>query len=476
MFSNAFRIFLLLVLMATSATFANESAYRIEVNIDKFKDNVIYLGYPYGDKKYLADTATATQPGVFVFEGSKALDGGLYFIYSPKNLYFDLVVAEPEFTLSTDTLDYIEHMQVEGSLENEVFFDFQRFMRKKQKEAAALSEKHKNSSDEAEKSAINEKLEALDTEVNAYRNQIFEKYPNTFTAKFIKSTLPIEVPEAPKNESGEAVDPNFAYQYYKKHFFDHIDFSDPKMLRTPNFHGKIEEYLEKLTVKHPDSIIASAHTIIEKARANKEVFRYCVVNITYKYETSNIMGMDAVFVDLSESYYLSGDAFWADSTLTAKIADRVDRIKPNLIGKTAPSMNLVDTLMRPRSLSGIKAGFIVLYFYDPDCGHCKKKTPELLELYNNTLKEMGVEVVATDIKKDVEDWKKYVRTNKLNWINLSDPQVRSNFRYEYNIETTPQIYILDEHKKIIAKKLDVEQIEDFIRKQIEFKENGQNPG
>ena len=59
---------------------------------------------------------------------------------------------------------------------------------------------------------------------------------------------------------------------------------------------------------------------------------------------------------------------------------------------------------------------------------------------------------------------------------MADPEVRSNFRYEYNIETTPQLYILDDQKKIIAKKLDVEQIEDFINKQIEIKSHSQNPG
>jgi peroxiredoxin len=188
------------------------------------------------------------------------------------------------------------------------------------------------------------------------------------------------------------------------------------------------------------------------------------------------MGMDAVFVDLSESYYLSGDAYWADSALTAKISDRVARLKPNLLGNHAPSMVLVDTLMRPTSLYSLNADYFVLYFYDPDCGHCKKKTPVLKELYDTKLKDMGVKVVAANIKKDVEKWKKYVKEQNLNWINLADPNVRSNFRYEYNLETTPIIYVLDAQKKIIAKKLDVDQIEDFINKQIELKEKNQTSG
>jgi len=478
MYFRLFKVFFIVFLFTNTFSYAAENVYRIEVKIDKFKGDVLYLGYPYGDKKYLADTAEISDQRKFIFEGSKPLDGGLYFIYSPapNSLYFDLIVAEPEFSIETDTLDLIMNMKTTGSIENEVFFNFQRFMREKQKIGAGLSEKLKNSTDPAEKETLTAQLKELDSQVKSGREEILKQYSGTFVAKFINSTIEIEIPESPKDASGKDLDPNFAYKYYKEHYFDHIDFSDQKMLRTPNFYGKIEDYLEKMTVKHPDSIISSVHTIIEKARANDEVFRYCVVNITYKYETSNIMGMDAVFVDLAENYYLSGDAFWADSTLMNKISDRVGRIKPNLIGKQAPKMVLLDTLMKPVSLYSLKSDYFVLYFYDPDCGHCKKKTPELKELYDNKLKDMGVMVVAANIKKEVDKWKKYIRDQDLDWINLADPHVRSNFRYEYNIETTPQLYILDDQKKIIAKKLDVEQIEDFINKQLEIKSKNQISG
>ena len=38
-----------------------------------------------------------------------------------------------------------------------------------------------------------------------------------------------------------------------------MDFSDARMLRTPIFFNKMDQYLEKLTPKHPDSIVVSAH-------------------------------------------------------------------------------------------------------------------------------------------------------------------------------------------------------------------------
>ncbi len=466
------------LLVFSGASFSADNAYQIKVKVNKFQGDVAYLGYPYGDKKYLADTAKINEDGVFVFEGTEPLDGGLYFVYSPtpNSLYFDLVVAESNFSIETDTTDLIANMKPTGSLENEVFFNFQRFMREMQIKGNEISEKLKGTSDPTEKATLEEQLKGLDGEVKAYRSNILKEHGETFAAKFIKSTIQIEIPESPKDANGEEKDPNFGYKYYKAHYFDNIDFSDKKILRTPNFYSKVEEYMEKLTVKHPDSIIASAHDIIEKARANEDVFRYCVQTLTYKYETSNIMGMDGVFVYLAENYYMSGDAFWADDETIEKIKDRVQRIKPNLIGKQAPMMMLLDTAMSPVNAHSIKADYTVLYFYDPDCGHCKKKTPVLRDLYNDKLKDMGVLVIATDIKKDVDKWKKYIREQKLDWVNLADPHMRSNFRYEFNIETTPQIFILDADKKIIAKKLDVEQIEEFINRQIEISAKSDNAG
>jgi peroxiredoxin len=461
----------LATLIFGNVTLAQKQAYQIEVKVHNFQGEAAYLGYPYGDKKYLADTAEVSNDGSFVFEGTKPLDGGLYFVYSPAphSLYFDLIVAETHFSIETDTIDLIANMNPTGSPENEAFFGFQRFMRKMQKEGEKLSGQLDETEDEGEKEKLKAQLKALDEEVQAYRKKLIEDSGDLFAAKFIKSTVPVEVPESPKDADGNAIDENFGYYYYKQHFFDHVDFSDNRILRTPLFYSKVIEYLDKMTMKHPDSISASAQDIIENARANKEVFRYCVQTLTHKYETSNIMGMDAVFVDLAERYYLSGDAYWADDETIEKIEDRVARLKPNLIGKHAPALLLLDTLERPVNALAIKSDYMVLYFYDPDCGHCRKKTPVLRDLYHEKLKEMGVVVVAANVKKDLDEWKEYIRKQELDVLNLADPHTRSNFRYEYNIETTPQVYILDDQKKILAKKLDVEQIEDFIERQNELK-------
>ena len=272
----------------------------------------------------------------------------------------------------------------------------------------------------------------------------------------------IEVPEAPLLPSGKK-DTTFAFRYYKAHFFDNIDFSDDRLLRTPIFHTKIKQYLDKLTAQIPDSINVAADYLATKAKANQEVFKYVIYWLTYTYESSNIMGMDAVFVHLVDNYYATKQAFWVDSAQLYKITNRAFILKPLLLGKKAPAINMVDTSGKNVSLYSIKANYTVLLFWDHGCGHCKKEVPKVAEIYKK-MKEKGVEVLAIETEDKPEDWKKFIRENKLNWINVHEPDNyrRAVTKKIYDIYSTPVVYLLDENKIIKAKRIDSEQLGDFI--------------
>jgi thiol-disulfide isomerase/thioredoxin len=122
-------------------------------------------------------------------------------------------------------------------------------------------------------------------------------------------------------------------------------------------------------------------------------------------------------------------------------------------------------------LHNIKARYTVLYFWDSNCGHCKTVTPKLLEVYHK-YRSQGIETYAVNIEGDLEGWKKYIEENKLDWINAIDPYRQSSFKKDYDIYATPVIYLLDEKKEIIAKRLAVEQLDEIIEKLLkESKEN-----
>lgn len=434
--------------------------YNIEVTVDKIDQSTAYLGYYYGDKRYVTDTSQVINNKA-VFTGEEALPGGIYFFYTPSD-YFEIIVdSDQHFNLTTDTLDYVKNMKVTGSKENELFRDLRLFVSQKQKKAAELNQKLQTEKDEQAAADIRKQLAEIENEVTGYQENIVEKHPNLFLANILKATRRPDIPEPEKDESGKPVDPNYQFNYYKAHFFDNIDLSDDRNLRTNFLHAKLMEYLEKLTHPHPDSVIKSASFIIDQARDNPDMFRYMVVTLTSKYETSEIMGMDKVFVELAEKYYLSGDADWADEDVIEKIRTKVEETKPNLIGKPAPPMVIYETDTTPVNLYDLQSKYLVLFFFDPDCSHCKKVAPKLYDIYA-AIKIRGGEVIPISTQPAVAPLIDFNEELKIDWKTYLDFQYQ---RKDYSIFTTPVIYILDKNKKIIGKRLDVNQILDFLDNQ-----------
>ena len=60
------------------------------------------------------------------------------------------------------------------------------------------------------------------------------------------------------------------------------------------------------------------------------------------------------------------------------------------------------------------------------------------------------------------------------WINTSDPQHKSKFRLVYDVKTTPQVYFLDENKKILTKKIAGEQFKEVMDKINAIQKSGTN--
>ena len=455
---------LLTALLSPLRTLAAGSGYEIKVHINGLRDTVCYLGNHFGDKQYVKDTVRTDANGWMTFKGKDPLEGGIYLIVLPNKTYFEVLVDKNDqhFTIETDTLDYISHMKVTGSPENEIFNGHQRFIIQKSMESQAVKARLDANKDNKDSTTYLRKLITdMDKEVKEYRLQLAADHPKSFMAKIIRTMQEPEPPEPPKDANGVITDSTFQLRYYKGHYLDNVDFSDDRLLRTPLLQTKIKTYTQQLTVPLPDSIIPAVDTIIIRSRANKEVFKYCVATLANYYETSNIMGYDKVFVHIAEHYYLTNEAYWADSTLKAKIHERVMKIKPNILGTPAKDLVMPDTSFKMHRLYDIKAEYTVLVFWDPTCSHCKKEIPEL-GAYYDSVKTSGVEVFSVGIESDIELWKQFIRDHKLKWINVSDLYNNTRFRDFYDIYSTPVIYLLDSEKRIIAKRLDVPKLRDFI--------------
>ncbi|HVD99591.1 MAG TPA: redoxin domain-containing protein [Cytophagaceae bacterium] len=442
----------------------NGYSYSIKVKINGLKDSTCYLGHYFGQKQYTpVDTAKADDQGNLTFAKKKTLKEGVYLIIIP-GTYFEVIIgSEQDIKIETDTSNLIANMKTKGSVENEIFYNFQKFMIEKGQEGQKLVDDQKKMKNADSIKANQERLSAIQKSVKDYKDNLYKQYPTTLTAKLLKAAEDPEVPEFKKPDG--TADSLRSYLYYKQHYFDNYDFSDERMLRTPIFIPRIDKFMKEMTVQIPDSIIKSADFLIKKAEANKEIFKYCVSNITNTYETSNMMGMDAVFVHMADTYYLKGRCFWIDTAVERKIRERANILRPLLLGKPCPDIYSADTSGNYVPLHTIKGKYVILIFWDADCGHCQKEVPKLFALYNDKLKAKGVVVYAATIERDNKSWTRFLREKKLfapGWYNVRDQYNHTDFHQTFDVYSTPVIYILDDQKKFIAKRIGVDQIADFL--------------
>ncbi len=467
---SIFLTLITIVGITLSSCAQNNQGYRIEVNLTDLKDTTLLLGYHFGEKKFIADTAQIDSKGKAVFSGDSLLQGGMYIVILPERSYFDILVGDDQnFSLTTSTENSLQNLNFKGSVENTAFADYQRYMNKKQEQMNELrNQMQQSQGDENKEKEITEKINALDKEVKAYWDKVIDENPNTFFANIITSLKPIEFPEfdIPNDASNaDSLRWIMSYQYNQNHFFDNVDLTDSRFIRTPFFQSRIDTYFDKILAPIPDTIITYSDKLIERVKGNEDMFQYIVSHLFSKYQNSAIMGMDAVFVHLAEKYYLSGEMKGISDDLKKRIADRVADLKPNLLGQVAPNISMRDSNNKLQELHTVNSLVTIVYFWEPGCSHCKKVTPMLRDLYKKYY-DKGMSVFAVYTQGEQEKWLEYIKNNELTWINVWDPYRSTNYHKLYDIYSTPILYVLDKDKKIIAKRIGIESLERFIEQEL----------
>jgi peroxiredoxin len=452
-----------------------QNAYSIKIEVAGYIEKQLYLGYYLGDKQYVRDTALVNPDGSFVFKGKEALPPGMYLVVlAPNNDFFQILVTQKEQTFSVKTTKDkpAENVKFTGSPENNLFLEYINYLSAKRPEAEKIQEEIAKTTDPTAKEAANKKFETLNEEVVKYQAKFAEKNAQMFAGAIVKANINDELPKF--EGATEEEKQTKAWLYTRKHYFDNFNISDQRWLRTPFLFQRLDFYVNKLTVQAPDSINVAVDYILGKLRPAPESFKFYLIHYLNNYAASKFVGMDGVYVHIAEKYYASGQADWTDADQLKKIVENAKKLKPLLIGKIAPDIQLEKRDGTPTTLYKTDAEFTVLYFWRYDCGHCKESTPAMKAFYEK-FKDRNVKLVAVCVKnaKEIPDcWKFVDEQNIGDWMHTADPYMR--YFATYNVETTPQVYILDRKKEIISKQVPADQMESVMEKIIEMNKKVKN--
>lgn len=448
---------------AAKGTSSNGKGYNIQVTVPDLKKDTVYLAFYFNGKTYSKDTTVLNEKGIGAFSKKEPLKQGIYIVYFNSEKFFDILVGEDQnIQIKVDTAN-LSNASIKGSTESIKYQELLNEMSRRHKQQRELASQYKEK--KIDSLSYIKKAEALNDEVSAFQKRMMEENKGTFFAAFLKGTIPVETPEF--KEVADSIRPMTRYQYAKRHYFDNIDLQDPRFLRTQYFPGKVDTYISKFVIQHPDSIAAAAIDLIERSKGNEETYQtMCSKMINFGLQ-SKIMGMDAMWLAIADKYYLSGEATWADTAWVNDLRKEADKIRYNKIGMHAHNLVARDSNNSIIQLRDLKQPYVLVYFFEPSCGHCKKTTPVLHDSVYAKYKDKGFEVFAFYTQTDKKEWLDFVNKHKLNdWINVWDPDRESWFWKYYDASSTPGVYLLDKERKFLAKKIDMKTLDMILDEEI----------
>ena len=435
--------------------------YKITLQVDGCKDSAVLMGYYMAQDRYVIDTAYNNGRGKFVFKGDNELLPGLYFFTNNTDRFVEFAVyhEKPNFTFRTDHRNWTTNMTVKGSRQNEVLFNYQRASDKYYQEMLAA----KSSMDSADFAVSMQRITAG---MDSLRLALYADHPDAMVAKMIHSTTVVEDEVPTTHPDGTPLSQRERYDYLMAHYFDHMPLDDDFIIRTPKeiFYRHYTDYTDKyMRGLPPDEICPLLDTIIDRAEPAPEVYRWLINNLTEKYLQSNIMVYDEVYVHLVMRYFATGRATWLSPSTIDMNVERATKWERLLVGREAPELILFDTLRRAHSLHHMPGKYTLLLFWSPTCGHCREVIPALYEAFNQVADSLDMTAFAILTEPDevtLGKWKKFLADHNMTnprWINMSGGEANVDWREVYDIETTPQVYLIgNKEHRFLAKKLNAQ--------------------
>jgi hypothetical protein len=459
-----------------------QEGYRVVLKTPSYKSGLAYLTYHMGKNLNIQDSAIVSSLGVAEFKGTQNLPGGIYSIVFPgKNLSMDFLVDKSQdISIKVDTSN-LAGAVITGSPENQLFKEYQAYIADKGRLLHLARTSYNNAKTKEDSVKFEAEYVRLNKELSDYREGVIKNHPESMMAALFNAMKEPPVLDKKLVTRQDTLD---NYYYYKAHYWDGITFMDDRIVRTPFFLPKLERYYREIMPQSADSLKKDIDYKLLLARTAPEMYKFLLNWLTDEYINPKYMGLDAVFVHLFEKYHSKGLTSWLNEKQMETITKRAYMQMANLIGEKAANLEMTDSTGKQKNLYDVNADFLVVIFWDPNCGHCKEEVPRIDSAYHASWKSHGVKLYAVMIEPgQVPAWVKYTQEHKLNdWIHVyqtkerekadTDAQ-RPSFRQLYDVTMTPTLYLLDKEKRIIGKKLSWKQLNDFM--EVKWKEKEKKP-
>ena len=389
------------------------SQVKIDVKIDDINDTILYLMKYKSDKTQSIIDYSSISSAKKTFKNTQKYDEGIYVLTdSNQNPLFEILIGKDQkFSLHVEDMMDLNTYKIRGSKETSDYFKVYSKTIHDKLYIKALESEMEYFPDNARK------IDSIKRELYDYQESMLNKDKSSFLNTYIRFI-----------EDSEA-----------DHYFENLPLCDTRILNSRLLKNKLDDYFDNhMANQNADVICKNIDNLISKTNDCHEVRDYI---LWYLY--SRYFNNDLIYIHLSDNYFSKLEINNLTQNIKNEIIKRSDVLRKITIGSVSPTFSYTDNESNKIDLSEINAENIVLFFYKPDCQKCIRDKRILRQIKN---KQKDLTILYINISED-------------NYSNVSQDIIN-----QYDITTTPTIYVLDKNKRIIAKNIKAEEIEFHIIK------------
>lgn len=252
--------------------------------------------------------------------------------------------------------------------------------------------------------------------------------------------------------------------YLVTHYWDKFDFTDTALVHLPEITEQAaSNYIDMMKYVSSATAASSIKNMMNKAAVDSTMFAYFAgLYEKYLYDPNSPMRDESLYIPVLEAI------------LEAPVFDEVHKVRPahllevalkNRIGEPATDFTYTLADGKKGTLYRVKADYLLLFFYNPDCHACKEITDQLAAspVVNAWIKDNKLKILAVYPDEDLDAWKNHISYMPASWINSYDSTVSLKNDEIYDLKAIPTLYLLDKDKKVILKDVTFNQIDNYLQ-------------
>jgi peroxiredoxin len=133
-------------------------------------------------------------------------------------------------------------------------------------------------------------------------------------------------------------------------------------------------------------------------------------------------------------------------------------------GMPSPNISLPDSNGRMFDLEELQGKVVLIDFWASWCAPCRKNNPTLAKIYSQWHAQ-GFEILGISLDKNVNNWKKAIMQDQLDWLQVIDVKaLESAVAESYHVNAIPASFLIDKHGILVRINPEGRMLESEIRR------------